>query len=153
MKTIKDLLQEHPFFSDLSEEMLETVAGCGENKHFGPQDFLGKEGQPADYFFVVRSGKIAVQMKHPIKGDLTIRTLGPGEIGGISWIIPPYRLQFDLKALDNTSVISLDGECLRRKCEQDYKMGYLMMQQSAAILEKRLQNTRIQLLDVYSSRV
>lgn len=151
MKEIKDILFEQPFFRELTPEMVDYIAGCGQNMHFSPGDFLGKEGGPADYLYLIRKGKVAVELNPPGRGALTIRTLSPGEICGFSWIIPPYRMQFNLKALEHTSVVALDGNCIRKKCEEDHETGYLLMKESAAIMERRLQDTRIQLLDVYGT--
>ena len=153
MSEIKDLLRKQPFFNDLSDEMVEYVAGCGQNKHFIPGEFMCHEGEAADEFYVIRKGSVAVLLHHPVKGDLIIKTLKPGQIGGFSWIIPPYKMQFDLKAVDHTSVIALDGKCLRKKCEEDFKLGYYLMKQSATEMNDRLINARMQLLDIYSSRV
>lgn len=148
MKEIKDTLREIFCFEDMSEEMLEFIAGCGQNMSFAPNEFIAKENERADYLYIVRRGHVAVQVNRPA-GPVTIRTLSNGEVAGFSWIVPPYRLQFDLKALDRTSVIALNGDCVRKKCEEDYKLGYLLMKQSAIIMNKRLFDTRIQLIDVY----
>ena len=148
-KSIKDVLKEIDFFADLSAEMLEFIAGCGQNMHFPPNEYMSKENESADHLFVIKKGKVALQVIHPIKGPLTIRTLQDGEIAGFAWIIPPYRTQFDLKALEHTSVVALDGTCVRKKCEENHHLGYQLMKQSATIMNQRLTNTRIQLLDVY----
>ncbi len=153
MKSIKDILQNLPFFQDLSDEQLEFIAGCGHNIHFAPNEYIGKENDVADNLYILRKGKVAVQIRHPTKGPLTIRTLHDEEIAGFSWIIPPYRLQFNLLALEHTSVVALDGTCVRKKCEEDHQLGYLLMKQSATTMMKRLKDTRVQLLDVYSERI
>jgi CRP-like cAMP-binding protein len=149
-KTIYDLLREHPFFSELSDEQVEFVSSCGQNRHFRPGEYLAKEGEAADHFFLVRSGSITVQIQHPAKGPVIIGTLGEGDIGGFSWIFPPYRMHFDLKAIAHTSVIDMDGKCLREKCMENHHLGFILMQESAKVMDKRLKNTRIQLLDVYN---
>lgn len=148
--TIYDLVRDHPFFKDLSNEQVEFVSGCGQNKHFKPGEFLGKEGDEANHFYLIRSGSVAVQIQHPMKGPVMIGTLSEGDIGGFSWIFPPYRMQFDLKALTHASVIDMDGKCLRDKCFADNHLGFILMQESAKVMEKRLRDTRIQLLDVYN---
>ncbi|CAE7703492.1 hydA [Symbiodinium microadriaticum] len=149
MKTVQDILKEQSFFVELTEKELAFLAGCGQMMHFKPGEYLGKEGEPAKYFFILRKGRIAVQLTHPSQGAMTIKTLSPGEYGGFSWIIPPFRMQFDLLAQDHTSVVAMDGECVRKKCEEDHDLGFLMMKQAAQIITKRLNDTRIQLLDVY----
>lgn len=146
---IKDLLTQHDFFNEMDEEMIEVVMGCGILQHYKPAEYLGKENEPADHLFVIRKGKIAIQIPHPSKGDLTISTIGAGEVAGFSWIIAPYKLQFNLKAMDHTSVIALDGLCLRKKCEEDHHLGYLLMKSSAQVMQDRLFSTRVQLIDVY----
>lgn len=153
MKEIKDILKEHSFFKDIPDDKLAYVAGCGQNMHFGPGEYLGREGEPADTLFLIKKGRVAVQISHPTRGVITIHTPGADEIAGFSWIIPPYRLQFDLLAVDHTSVVAFNGKCLRGKCEEDHHLGYLMMKRSATVMLKRIQETRMQLLDVYSERV
>ena len=68
---------------------------------------------------------------------------------GWSWLFPPYRWQFDARATAETSAIALDGACLRGKCDDDSALGYRLMQRFAQLIQQRLQQTRLQLLDVY----
>jgi hypothetical protein len=51
----------------------------------------------------------------------------------------------------DTRVIALDAECLRNKCENDKHFGYEMLKRLAVVMEKRLEATRIQLLDLYGT--
>jgi signal-transduction protein with cAMP-binding, CBS, and nucleotidyltransferase domain len=150
---IKDVLKELSFFDGMSEEMLEFIAGCGQNMHFAPNEYLGKENEPVNYLYVIKKGQISLEVNHPIKGPMMIRTLHEGEMAGFNWIIPPYRFQFNLKALVHTAVVALDGNCIRNKCEEDHHLGYLLMKRSATVMNKRLTDTRLQLLDVYSERI
>ena len=150
-KGIKDLLAEHPFFQDLTPEYLELVAGCGRNARFEAGTYLGKEGEKADSFCLIRSGTVAVETHAPGRGVICLQTLHVGDVAGWSWIFPPYEWTFDLKATEQTLVVALDGKCLRQKCEQDTRLGYTLMKKFAGILTARLRATRLQLLDVYGS--
>ena len=152
-ESIEDFLKGHAFFEDMTEGMIDYLAGCGQNKHFKPGEVICREGEPADEFYVIRKGRMAVRLNHPIKGKITIKTLLPGEMGVFSWIIPPYITQFDLEAVEHTSVVALDGKCVRKKCEEDCHLGYHLMKRAAAEMNVRLMNTRLQLLDVYGTRV
>lgn len=150
---IKELLAEHPFFQDLTPEYFELVAGCGRNVRFEADTYLGKEGEQADSFFLIRSGLVAVETHAPARGVICLQTLHAGDVAGWSWIFPPYEWTFDLKATELTLVVALDGKCLRQKCEQDTRLGYLLMKKFAGILTARLRATRLQLLDVYGGRL
>ena len=125
MKKIKDILSELSFFQEMSEEMVEFIAGCGQNMHFAPNELIAREGDATNYLYVIRKGNIAVQSIHPTRGAITIRSLHNGEIAGFSWIIPPYRMHFDLKALEHTSVVALDSKCVRAKCNSIKRPGPL----------------------------
>jgi len=48
--------------------------------------------------------------------------------------------------------IALDGKCLRSKCEQNHDLGYELLKRFAQIMNRRLDATRIQLLDLYATR-
>ena len=149
MKTIKEILMSHPFFSEMGEDLVDYISGCAKNAHFGPNQLLTKEGDPADQFYVINKGLVTIEIHHPIKGSMKIRTLRPGEIVGFSWIFPPYRYFFNVRAEEHTSVVAINGQCIREKCDNDATLGYSIMKQFASVMAKRMYDTRLQLLDVY----
>ncbi|MBM4167301.1 MAG: cyclic nucleotide-binding domain-containing protein [Ignavibacteria bacterium] len=151
METLKIILAEHPFFKDFEAKHLDLIAGCASNVKFNPEKFLFREGEEANKFYLIRSGKVAVEMYGTERGSITIQTIGRGEILGWSWLIPPYLWHFDAHAIELTRAIALDGKCLRKKCEKDSTLGYKLMKRIAYIMENRLQATRLQLLDMYAA--
>jgi CRP/FNR family transcriptional regulator, cyclic AMP receptor protein len=150
MQTLEPLLAAHPFFADLEPRFLQVVAGCAANGRFPAGTFLGREGESANQFYLLRHGKVALQIHLPDRGALTIETLEAGEVLGWSWLFPPYRWHFDAQALELTRALVFDGQCLRAKCEADHDLGYVLMQRFAHVMLQRLQATRLQLLDLYS---
>ncbi len=148
-KEIDDLLQEHPFFKDMNPDWLALIAGCGRNVAFSPGDLIAKEGDDADEFYAVRHGTVAIEVYAPGAGSLTIQTLREGAILGWSWILPPHRWMFDVRAVETTRAIHFDATCLRTKCDEVPAMGYEFMKRFAAVVTDRLNATRLQLLDVY----
>jgi CRP/FNR family transcriptional regulator, cyclic AMP receptor protein len=149
METLEPLLAAHPFFANLEPRFLQVVAGCAANGRFPAGTFLGREGEPANQFYLLRHGKVALQIHLPDRGALTIETLEAGEVLGWSWLFPPYRWHFDAQALELTRALVFDGQCLCAKCEADHDLGYDLMQRFAHVMLQRLQATRLQLLDLY----
>jgi CRP-like cAMP-binding protein len=149
MRSIEQLVAELPTFAGLEPGQLELIAGCGANRVFEAGEYLAREGDPADAFFVVRHGRVALEVAAPGRGALMISTLGEGAVVGWSWLFPPHRWSFDARALERTRTVAFDGACLRGKCEADKALGYELMQRFAAVILDRLQATRLQLLDVY----
>ncbi len=149
MRTLEDLITAAPTFAGLSEEHLSLIAGCAANARFAPGEQLFREGTPADQFFLIREGAVALEVDALARGTIIIETLHRDDVVGWSWLFAPYRWQFDARASEPTRVVAFDGACLRGKCEDDHELGYQLMKRFAASLIERLQATRLQLLDVY----
>jgi CRP/FNR family transcriptional regulator, cyclic AMP receptor protein len=151
MQTIEQLLDEAPALATLKGEHRSVIAGCGRNAAFSAGDYLMHEGEPADVFYVIREGEVALETFVPQRGAETLQTLHDGDVLGWSWLVEPYRVAFDARALRTTHTIAFDAACLRGKCELDPALGYDLLRLFAAIIVQRLQHTRLQLLDVYGS--
>jgi CRP-like cAMP-binding protein len=115
-------------------------------------EYLFREGEQADVFYVIRHGSVALELHVPAREAVTIETLHQGDLLGWSWLFPPYRWEFDGRAREDTALISFDGACLRGKCDADHQLGYDVMSRFAQVIIARLQATRLRLLDVYGVR-
>ena len=151
MRTLAEYLPEHPFFADLGPEAMELIVGCAQNVHFRDGELLFRAGEQADTFYVIRRGRVALDIHDPQRGTLVIASPGEGEVVGWSWLVPPYRWLFDAPAATSVSAVALDGACLRGKCDRDPVLGYALMQRVAQVMLERLQDARLRLLDVYGS--
>jgi len=150
-ETLERILAEHPFARDLDARYLELLVGCAMNVRFDADEFLFREGEEANRFYLIRHGAVAVEVYAGAAGPLNVTTIGEGEVLGWSWLFAPYRWKFDARATELTRAISLDGKCLRAKCEADHDLGYELLKRFAFMVEQRLDATRLQLLDVYGS--
>jgi CRP/FNR family transcriptional regulator, cyclic AMP receptor protein len=151
MRTIEQYLPDHPFFAGLDTRALALVAGCGTNVSFAAGEFLFREGKPADQFFVVRRGRVAIEVHGPAAGTKVVDTADTGDVVGWSWLVPPYRWLFDARAVEATGAVAFDGRCLRGKCEQDPRLGYELMKLVNQVMFGRLVATRVRLLDLYGT--
>ena len=149
MRTIDQLLDDVPALAGLSAEHRELIAGCAVNATFATGEYLMREGEPADRFFVLRRGAVALETFVPPRGPVTIETLHAGDLLGWSWLVPPYRTAFDARALEAVGALAFDGVCLRGKCSEDPVVGRALLERFTAVIVERLQATRMRLLDLY----
>jgi CRP-like cAMP-binding protein len=149
MRTSADLLREAPALNPLTAEHRDTIAGCARNRVAGPGDEVMREGEPADAFYIVREGTLAIVTHVPGRGELTLETLAPGDVLGWSWLVPPYRNAFGARALGMAHLLALDATCLRGKCEADPALGYDLLKLLAGVFTERLRDARLRLLDLY----
>lgn len=150
-QSLESVLAAMPFFDGLDAAQIELLAGCAGNAHFDAGETIFREGDPADAFYILRQGSIALETFVPVRGPVVIETIEPGDVLGWSWLFPPYRWHFDARALSVVRATGFDGACLRRKCGDDPALGYDLMGRFAQVLIERLRWTRLRLLDVYGN--
>jgi CRP/FNR family cyclic AMP-dependent transcriptional regulator len=151
MQTMEEVLSSHPFFAGLNAGAMRLIAGCASNVHFAEGEFLFEEGHEANQFWVIRRGRVAMQLESPGQGAIVTDTMDEGEVVGWSWLVPPYRFFADGRAVTPVSATALDGACLRGKCEADPELGYQLLKRVTSVMYQRLQSTRIRLLDLYGT--
>lgn len=150
MRTIAEYLPEHPFFHGLEAPWVDLVTGCATNAHLHPGDYLFREGGPADTFYVIRRGLVAIEAPTPT-GPCVIQTAHDGDVVGWSWLVAPYRWTMDARATAETSLIAFDGACLRGKCADDPALGYALLQRVVRVMSAHVHSARVRLLDLYGN--
>jgi CRP-like cAMP-binding protein len=148
MQKIEEILAEHPFFEGLDPRYIDILGGCASNVHFQAGEFIFREGEEANQFYLIRHGKVTVETFVPERGPIVFQTIQEGDVLGWSWLFPPFQWMYDARALEHTRATVFDGVCLRTRCSEDRVMGYDLMQRFASIITRRLQGTRSHLLDL-----
>jgi CRP/FNR family transcriptional regulator, cyclic AMP receptor protein len=148
---LDEVVLEAPLFEGLGAAHAEQLAGCAQTVGWHEGAMLFREGDAADQFYVVRRGRVALELFIPNRGSLTVETIESGEVVGWSWLFPPYRWHFDGRAIGDVRAIAVDGACLRGKCDADAALGYDLMRRFSQVMLERLQATRLRLADVYGA--
>jgi CRP/FNR family cyclic AMP-dependent transcriptional regulator len=149
MQTLEPILAQHPFFNGLQPEYLQLVTGCASNVRYPAGTYIFREGEEASNFYVIRQGKVALEIGAAPRGPISIETIEAGEVLGWSWLFPPYRWHFSARVVEPMRAFALDGKCLRTKSAQDHDLGYELLARFAQVIIEQLEATRLQLLDVY----
>ncbi|EMP56221.1 putative Crp/Fnr family transcriptional regulator [Marinobacter santoriniensis NKSG1] len=151
MKSIAQLVCEHPFFQGLNSEFCDLMCGCARNVRFNPGEYLFHQGEDADHLYLIRHGQVALELAVPGKSPVSFQTLHDGDVVGVSWVLPPYHWSSDARAMSLTRAIAMDAHCLRKKCDEDPALGYAVLKRLLPILTSRLNATQMQILDVYGA--
>ncbi|HSP36077.1 MAG TPA: cyclic nucleotide-binding domain-containing protein [Thermoanaerobaculia bacterium] len=151
METLAPILAAHPFFRDLATPHLDLVVGCASNVRFSAGAFMFHEGDEANRFYVIREGRVAVDVSIPGRDPVVVETVEHGEVLGWSWLFPPHVSRFNARVVEPVRAIALDGKCLRTKCENNPELGYQMMSRFARLMQNRISALTLQLTDVYAA--
>jgi CRP/FNR family transcriptional regulator, cyclic AMP receptor protein len=145
---VERILAEHPFLKGLNPHQMRLLADCAMVTRFQPGETIFREGDPANRFYLILSGKVAIESYVRDQGNKLIQTIGPGDVLGWSWLFPPFYWHFDARALEVTAAVFFYGTPLRAECEADHDLGYEMIRRMSEVMLMRLQATRRQLLEL-----
>jgi CRP/FNR family transcriptional regulator, cyclic AMP receptor protein len=145
------ILSGHEFFHGMPASQLDRLAKIAHYVEVPARQRFFEEGQRADRFWLIETGRVAIDLHVPGRGTVIIESLGPGSVLGWSWLFPPYEWRFGAAAVDPVRAMVLDGRAVRSLCAMDPSMGYDLTRRFAAVMLERLQSTRVRLLDLYAA--
>ena|SRR2546421_4689424 len=144
---LKACIAAHPFVKGLSARHLATLALYSSETEFGPGERIFREGEPANRFYLIIEGNVALEARAQNASPVLIQSIGAGDVLGWSWLFEPYVWHFDARAVEPTRAIFFYGTWLRDQCEEDHDFGSQVMKRVAAVLIERLQAERRRLLE------
>jgi CRP/FNR family transcriptional regulator, cyclic AMP receptor protein len=144
-------LDTTPLLAGLNPDQRARVGDTAREVRFAAGQRLFEEGRPAVGCWVVRDGRVALDLHVPGRGTVVVQTLGPGEVAGWSWLVPPRRWEFGAVATTDTLAWEFDTDRLRTLGQRDPALGYALALGVVESLLHRLQATRARLLDLYRS--
>lgn len=150
MTTIDPALAEHSVLQGLTPKQLKDLEGCASLAQFKPDQFIFQQGKTALSFYLIRSGKVNIELYTQERGPRPIQTLGRGDLLGSSWFVPPFQWQADARTMTKTEVIVFDAKCVKEKCEQDPALGYALLTRVFIAISQRLDVAQKKILGLYA---
>ena len=142
-----ELIAQQPFFQGLSVHHLELLADSAMETQFKAGQWIFRQGDPANRFYLILEGKVSIDSEVRERGMIPIRTLGPGDDLGWAWLFPPYYMHFSAWPIEPTRAIFFYGTRLREQCEANHELGYQLMKRIAQVVIQNLNATQQRLLE------
>lgn len=144
------ILKEAEIFHELDEEQLKRVAEIAEERTYKMGTLIFEENTTSRELYVIAQGMVDIQVdpatlgfeKEYMPGPTTIATLQRGQaFGEVALVDQGLRSASARCASKTASLLVIPREDLIRLCEEDYKLGYLVMRNVAAELALKIRNT------------
>ena len=142
LQSVERIICRHPFFEGMSPHQLRLLSDCAMATHFNADELIFQEGDPANRFYLIHQGRVALESYVGDDGNALIQIVEPGEVLGWSWLFPPYFWHFNARALEPTEALFLNATPLREECESDHELGYELMKRIGGVMMQRLHATR-----------
>jgi CRP/FNR family transcriptional regulator, cyclic AMP receptor protein len=151
MDNLEPTLAAHPFLAGLSAQYLQLVAGCASLVNFSANQVIFTAGEKVQQFYLLRFGRVIVQIHRPRRGPKTLYTLGEGDILGTSWSEKGEEWFFDAQAMEITRAIALNFACLSNLCDDHPDLGYELLQRFVKVQANKIKLLKLQLVDFYGA--
>jgi len=150
MPTVEDL-DGFELFHRLTAAQRVAVARTAEDSDYAAGSRLFDVGRDAVGCWLIRTGQVALETSVPGRGPVVVQTVGPGDVLGWSWLVPPSQWRISATASEPVSAIRFDTVMLRMLAEEDPALGYPLVLGLFEAMLARLESTRARLLDLYGS--
>jgi CRP-like cAMP-binding protein len=149
---VEELRDKAELLGSLADQQLDLLASVADEASYPASEILFREDQPADEFYIVEKGLVSLELVTPGIEPMVILSLGPTELVGISWMVPPYKWKWMARTIEDSRLLVFDAVRVRALCEEDSDLKLWVLQMVAEQAVRRLHSTRVQLLDLYESR-
>lgn len=147
---LKYVLEELRFSAVFPPEVLDDLAAASTIQQVSAGTVVFRESGANDNLYLLRSGRLALEMNVPGRGAVRILTIGPGEMVGWSALLGQGKMTASAVAVEDAELVVAPADSLRELCKANDEFGHQMMRQMADALSKRLVATRLQLLDLFA---
>jgi CRP/FNR family cyclic AMP-dependent transcriptional regulator len=144
-------LSRFSLLSDLTQSQLEEVAEFTRPVSFAARQLILEEGRAADRCWLIRSGHVSLETRHPNGRSSVVQTLAVGDVLGWSCLLPPFEWRYDVVTEDAVTAFEIDAVRLRAAVEQDCSLGYPILHRLVEVLVDRLHSAHARLVDVYGN--
>jgi CRP/FNR family cyclic AMP-dependent transcriptional regulator len=146
------LLASIPPFNELAPEHQQSLSRIAHVSSHTKGEEIFHEGDVPEFLYVVLEGRVVLEMHIPNRGRLRILTVEPYEVLGWSSIVDISRKRtVSARAVTAAKLLAIDAVKLRQACQDDPRLGFVIMHQVANVIAGRLIATRIQLLDMFAN--
>ena len=146
---LKESLSESPIGQNLSQAELQQLMLLGKLVELPSNQYLFREGEENHDLCILLNGRLDLSMIVPGRGPTRILSLGPGDLVAWSAILGDGTMTCSAIAHENSVLLAVPAEALRKINQEDVQFGREFMTMMAVCLSKRLLATRLQLLDLY----
>ena len=138
-----DLYKKHPFLHDLEDSYIYKIISISNIVTVSKGEILIKMGEYASKFYLLMNGLVEVKYE-----DISIQFIESGEVVGWSFLIYPYKWNFDVIVVKDSILISIDADKFKDLLNNDKVFEGIIYKKFFIIVANRLKNTRLKIIDL-----
>jgi CRP-like cAMP-binding protein len=138
-----DWLKKTELFEALDESELSAILSHSRVESCPEGRIIFQEGEEATYLYVLIEGTIDLSVKAQEKvAVMASQTRTEGSVFGIPSLLEPYRYNVTAKCLVPSKILRIEADHLKRRMEEDPRLGMAIIKKLARIYFNRLNELR-----------
>lgn len=128
METYNDCLLNVPVFVDLDRETLVAISALIEPKHYKANEVVYHDDELVDALGVLHVGSVKLSKTNIEGKERIVSVLLPGDYFGETSLLTSQNAQYDIVALEDTWICTIDVEKFRALMKTNQDMMLTMLQ-------------------------
>jgi CRP/FNR family transcriptional regulator len=105
---MKDILKHSRLFSQLDDDALDEICRAARLRKAGPEEMIFMEGEPAQSFFIVGSGKVKVFKLSPEGKEQVLMIAQPGDSFAEAALFSGRKFPASAQSLEKSELVVID---------------------------------------------
>jgi hydrogenase maturation protease len=144
-----DELLATPLLAPLTDAEAARLAATAVRETFAAGTVIFRAGDPVRRFWIVESGRVAIEIYGPDRRPRRLHTVEAGELLAWSPLIGSSAMTATGRVIEPATLLAFDAGAVLALCESDTAFGFRFMKNLAKAIAARLHSTRLQLLDAF----
>ena len=137
------------FFNAFSEKQLAELIKVTETKTFKKGSEIYKEGDRANYIFLVSKGWVSLRKVDPERDiGISFENREKGELFGTACFMKPQEYTLTAICMEDSEILIMDADKLFDLFQKDYQIGYLFLKEIAKVYFDRYKSVKRQLYEM-----
>lgn len=141
--TLADV-RDCPFFEQFQPKHMDKLISLGTQVHFEKDEIIFHEEDESGYYYVILSGRVALEAHLP-GGLFQLETLYPRQEIGWPAVVTRKR-QLQARAIEPVTAMAFEVSQLREACRNNPYFGCAFLEHLLTLGVEQLQSTRLRLL-------
>ncbi|MCP4719213.1 MAG: cyclic nucleotide-binding domain-containing protein [Desulfobacteraceae bacterium] len=133
-----DKLKKIQFLKNLPDGILEKIGTIAVMETFDEESILVRQDQKLYLVYMLVSGKIFLNCRATSGKALTLDELSPGQTFGVSALLGDSPATFTAICAEECEILTLSADQMVQLFEQDYQLGYTMMQEVVLLFKSNM---------------
>ncbi|MCX7869980.1 MAG: cyclic nucleotide-binding domain-containing protein [bacterium] len=142
-----DLYKKHPFLHDLEDTYVYKIISISSIVTINKGELFIRNGEYAEYFYLLINGLVEVKYE-----DISIQIIESGDIVGWSFLVYPYKWNFDVITLKDSILIQIDADKFKELMNNDKILEGIIYKKFFTVVANRLKSTRLKMIEIIKNK-